>query len=167
MIEIEGYRPGDLGAIVVLHARYYSVHWGFGLAFETKIATEMAEFLSRIDPARDLFLVARDEGRVLGSVAIDASGGGPRGAHLRWFIVTDGARGAGLGGKLLARAISFCDERGYPLVWLTTFAGLEPARILYEKQGFRLVEESDVDQWKGGVREQLYERVVPQRAGGA
>jgi GNAT superfamily N-acetyltransferase len=159
MIEFDGYRPGCLADIVALHARYYARNWGFGLAFETKVASELAAFLAGMDPQRDLFLAAYEDGAVAGSIAVDVSGGGPRGAHLRWFIVS--AQGCGLGKTLLERAMRFCDEQSKLTVWLTTFAGLDAARALYERHGFRLVEESDVDQWQGGVREQLFERCRP------
>lgn len=162
--EFDAYRPGALADIVGLHARYYSRHWGFGLAFETKVAAELAEFLARLDPARDLFLTAYHDGRVLGSVTVDVAGGGPMGAHLRWFIVSDEARGTGLGGILLSRAMAFCDAASVP-AWLTTFAGLDAARALYERHGFQLASESAVDQWSGGVREQLFQRPAPAGAG--
>ena len=67
-------------------------------------------------------------------------------------------RGSGLGKTLLGRAISFCDERGYERMWLTTFAGLDAARSLYERHGFVLAGEAEIDQWSGGVREQIFER---------
>lgn len=162
--EFDAYRPGALADIVGLHARYYHRHWGFGLAFETKVAAEMAEFLARRDPARDLFLASYLDGRVLGSVTLDVAGGGPMGAHLRWFIVSDEARGTGLGGMLLSRAMAFCDAAGVS-AWLTTFAGLDAARALYERHGFTLTSESTVDQWSGGVREQLFQRPAPTGAG--
>jgi len=160
----DGYRPGALAAAVKLHADYYAREWGFGLAFETKVAGEMAEFLQRMDPERDLFLTAWRGGELAGSIALDASGGGEKGAHLRWFIVSDAARGTGLGRRLMADAMRFAGERGIERMWLTTFAGLDAARGLYEKHGFRLTRESDADQWSGGVREQLFERQTP--AGG-
>jgi GNAT superfamily N-acetyltransferase len=163
VIELDGYRPGCLADIVGLHARYYARHWGFGLAFETKVASELAEFMSRLDPERDLFLAAYDADRVAGSVVVDASGGGPAGAHLRWFIVGDAARGTGLGGRLIERAMAFCDGQGCKAVWLTTFAGLDAARALYEKHGFILTAEPQVDQWRGGVREQVFERRLASR----
>ena len=156
--EIGGYRPGALAAIVGIHARYYARHWNFGLPFETKVGAELAEFLSRHDAERDLFLVAYSDGDVVGSVVIDQSGGGPQGAHLRWFIVGEEMQGKGLGADLLGRAISFCDDRGYERIWLTTFAGLDAARGLYERHGFVLTGEADSDQWSGGVREQVFER---------
>jgi GNAT superfamily N-acetyltransferase len=156
--EIGGYRPGALAAIVGLHARYYAEHWNFGLPFETKVGAELAEFLSRHDRERDLFLVAYVEGEVVGSVIVDQSGGGPRGAHLRWFIVSEELQGKGLGADLLGRAVDFCDERGYERIWLITFAGLDAARSLYERHGFVLAGEADSDHWSGVVTEQIFER---------
>ena len=101
-IEIGGYRPGALAAIVGLHARYYAQHWSFGLPVETKV-----------------------------------------------------------GADLLGRALKFCDERGYARIWLTTFAGLDAARSLYERFGFALAGETESDQWSGDVREQVFERRMP------
>ena len=42
-----GYIPGSLGRVAELHGMYYQQHWGFGLFFEAKVATELAEFLGR------------------------------------------------------------------------------------------------------------------------
>jgi GNAT superfamily N-acetyltransferase len=163
-IEIGGYRPGALAAIVGLHAHYYARHWNFGLPFETKVGAELAEFLARHNPERDLFLAAYGENGAVASVVVDATAGGPRGAHLRWFIVSEEMQGKGLGADLLGRALSFCDERGYQRIWLTTFAGLDAARALYERHGFALAGEAEVDQWSGGVQEQVFERPLPPAA---
>ena len=160
-IEIGGYRPGALAAIVGLHARYYAQHWSFGLPFETKVGAELAEFLARHNAEHDLFLVAYLDGDVVASVIIDQTGGGPQGAHLRWFIVSEEMQGKGLGADLLGRALKFCDERGYARIWLTTFAGLDAARGLYERHGFVMTGEADADQWSGDVREQVFERSMP------
>lgn len=159
MIELDGYRPGALAGIVALHMAYYARHWRFGLPFETKVAGELAAFLQRMQ-ASDLFLVAYDDGMPVASVVVDASDGG-EGAHLRWFIVGDTARGQGLGNRLLAQAVGHCDRQNCPSIWLTTFAGLEAARHLYERHGFALVQENEADQWHGGVREQRFERRLP------
>lgn len=163
--EIDGFRPGALADIIGLHARYYAKHWNFGLPFETKVGMELAEFVSRRDAEQDLFLAAYTPDGAVGSVIIDASGGGPRGAHLRWFIVAEEMQGKGLGAQLIGRAISFCDQRGYERIWLTTFAGLDAARSLYERNGFVLSEETEIDQWSGGVQEQIFERKAPNPAG--
>lgn len=161
MHELDGYRPGALAGIVALHMRYYAGAWTFGLAFEAKVASELAEFLQRMDGERDLLLVAYEAGEPVASIVMDVSGGGEGGAHLRWFIVGDAMRGSGLGRDLLARALDHCDRLGCSRIWLTTFAGLDAARTLYERAGFALVAESEVDQWRGGVREQRFERHLP------
>ncbi|GAJ20768.1 unnamed protein product, partial [marine sediment metagenome] len=36
-----------------LHGTYYHDHWGFGLYFEAKVATELSEFLQRYDKSSD------------------------------------------------------------------------------------------------------------------
>ncbi|MBX2886032.1 MAG: hypothetical protein KTR32_39115, partial [Granulosicoccus sp.] len=74
-IEYSGYRAGALAEVVGLHMEYYSQHWNFGLAFETKVAGELAEFLHRYDPEKDLFLLALNEDRnCVGSITLDCKG---------------------------------------------------------------------------------------------
>ncbi len=51
-----GYYPGAIGKIVELHATYYHDHWGFDITFETQVARELAEFLSRFDASTDALL---------------------------------------------------------------------------------------------------------------
>ncbi len=164
------YRPGALAAVVALHMRYYAPIWGFGAAFETKIAAELSEFLARHDPARDLFLSAYDgDGEMQASITIDGIEGHGEGAHLRWFIISDSLRGHGIGRPLLERAVDFCRGRGYGRVTLTTFAGLEAARHLYESAGFVLTREIAEDRWQGGVTEQHFalELAPPVQSGAA
>lgn len=145
--------------MVSLHGVYYAREWGFGPAFEIGIAKGLGEFAARADDERDLLLAAHVGDALVGFVAIDATGEGEStGARLRWFIVSDAARGRGVGRKLLSRALAFCDRRGYDPVSLTTFAGLDAARHLYESAGFRLVEERADDPWGQGVGLQRFER---------
>ncbi len=157
-IRFDGYRPGVLAAIVGLHMDYYARHWNFGRQFETKVAGELAAFLDRYDPARDLFAnTYDDDGGLLGSLTVDGGDNGS-GAQLRWFIVGDRARGKGLGRALMQQADNFMRERRYRKVSLTTFAGLDAARKLYEDFGFRLVSEAAEDPWSGTVGLQMFVR---------
>lgn len=170
-VVLDGYRPGAIAGIVALHADYYSRNWGFGAPFECKVAGELAGFVARMDAERDLLLCAWAEDApvgsiAVGSIAVDVSGGGALGAHLRWFIVADRARGTGLGRALMQRAMAHCRAAGATRAWLTTFAGLDAARALYERHGFTLASESPLDQWKGGVREQLFRCAIAPGADG-
>ncbi len=159
-IRIASYIPGAIGRVAELHASYYSEAWDFGLYFEAKVASELSQFLRRYDPARDGFWTAVRNGRVEGSLALDASKAEAEGAHLRWFILSDALRGQGIGNRLMQEAIELCRQRGYARVFLWTFAGLDSARYLYEKFGFRLAEEFEGEQWGKRVLEQRYVLVL-------
>ena len=157
-IEIaKGYVPGAIGRVAELHGTYYHAQWGFGLFFEAKVAAELVEFLGRYDDTSDGFWIASLVMRVEGSVTIDGLHAEDEGAHLRWFIMSDALRGRGVGNRLLTTAIDFCRSRGYLRVYLWTFEGLSAARHLYEKIGFKLVEQRRGTQWGATDNEQRFE----------
>ena len=151
-----GYIPGSIGRVAELHGIYYHKHWGFGLIFEAKVAAELIEFLGRYDERRDGFWTAVVDGRVEGYITIDGLQAEGEGAHLRWFIVSDGFRGSGIGHGLIDVAIDFSRKSGYKRVYLWTFEGLNAARHLYENTGFKLIEQHRGAQWGTGVNEQRF-----------
>ena len=153
---LTGYRPGAIGRITELHGSYYGKEWGFDLFFESKVASEMAAFLSAFEASRDGFWLVMVNGDIAGSVAIVGPRDRDQSARLRWFIVAPEHQGKGLGMLLLEEAISFCRKANFREVYLTTFAGLDPARHLYEKCGFRLCNEAPDDHWGKVVREQEF-----------
>lgn len=159
-----GWQPGLIGTVTALHSRFYAEHWDFGAYFEAKVARDMANYFDRYDPETDLTLVAsvdngsETEGTIVGSITIDA--GEPEsvlnGVHLRWFITDDTTRGQGLGRTLMDQAMEHVQTCGFEKVYLTSFAGLEPARHLYESYGFVLEDETEDDTWGRAVSEQLF-----------
>jgi GNAT superfamily N-acetyltransferase len=156
-IILKGYQPGVIGRLAELHATYYHKNWGFGLFFETRVATELSEFLSRYEESRDGFWTLSLNHQIKGGIAIDGIKAMTDGAHLRWFILSPETQGRGFGNRLMDQAISFCKERHYSLVYLWTFEGLHPARHLYEKFGFKLVFQNEGAQWGTKVIEQKFE----------
>ncbi len=154
---VRGYIPGSIGRVAELHGVYYHEHWGFGLFFEAKVATGLSEFLGRYDENRDGFWIALMEGRVEGSIAIDGIHADTEGAQLRWFIMSDALRGRGIGNRLINIAMDFCENKGHERVYLWTFDDLNAARHLYEKRGFKLVEQQRGTQWGSKVNEQRFE----------
>ena len=155
-----GYIPGSVGRVAELHGIYYHQHWGFGLFFEAKVATGLAAFLERYDANRDGFWTVSVDGRVEGAIAIDGIDADGKGAHLRYFIVSDVLRSKGIGKQLINTAIDFCRRRKYKRVYLNTFVGLSAARHLYEKVGFVLIEQVSGTQWGQEVDEQCFELVL-------
>lgn len=154
---LKGYRPGVIGRMAELHATYYYQNWGFDLFFEAKVATELSEFLSRYDESRDGFWTLSLNHQIKGGIAIDGIQAMTDGAHLRWFILSPEVRGRGFGRRLMEEALSFCKKNDYKRVYLHTFEGLNPARHLYEKFGFELVQQAEGMQWGATVIEQKFE----------
>lgn len=155
---VSGYQPGLIARITEMHALYYARESGFGQRFESVVAGGLAEFCHRLDNPKNIILTARLDNRIVGSVAIDGEDLGNNVAHLRWFIVDDGIRGAGVGRKLVAAALAFVDTHAFSETHLWTFSGLAAARRLYESNGFVCVEEQPGSQWGNEVLEQRFVR---------
>lgn len=157
---VSGYVPCAVGRVTELHAGYYHDNWDFGLYFETKVATELAQFLQSFNPARDGFWVALIDSRIIGSIAIVGEETSPQSARLRWLILDPEYKGRGLGKRLMRKAIDFCRKADFRRVYLTTFAGLDAARHLYERAGFRLIDEQEGAHWGKTVSEQTFELIL-------
>ncbi|HEX4500867.1 MAG TPA: helix-turn-helix domain-containing GNAT family N-acetyltransferase [Scandinavium sp.] len=157
---VSGYHAGMIGRITEMHGSYYAREHNFGHFFEAKVAAGLADFSARLDrPCNKIWLGMVNE-RIVGSVAIDGEDLGSNEAHLRWFILDDGCRGSGLGRKLIAEAMRFCDEQQFSSVQLWTFNQLTAARRLYESFGFELSKEWEGDQWGSTITEQQFIRKI-------
>jgi GNAT superfamily N-acetyltransferase len=161
-IELTSYTPGALGRVIEFHGWYYAQHWEMGLYFEVRVARELAELMNRFNPATDGAWFARVNGDIVGSIFIDGGDATAQGARLRWFIMHPDFQGRGLGHQLMDAALSFCRARGFKRVYLTTFKGLNTARHLYEKYGFRLSHEENGRELTGNdaLIEQVLELVL-------
>jgi len=58
---------------------------------------------------------------------------------------------------LIKEAIEFCKRKEFNRLYLWTFGGLDPARHLYEKFGFKVSEQHEGNQWGEKVMEQMFE----------
>ncbi len=141
-----------------MHALYYARTSGFGQRFDSVVAGGLSEFCDRLEkPCNEIWLAVQD-GRIVGSLAIDGEDLGAGIAHLRWFIIDDGVRGSGAGRRLLGAAMAFVDEKDFAETHLWTFVGLSAAQHLYESYGFECVEERPGSQWGREVMEQRFVR---------
>lgn len=77
-----GYRPGLIGRMAEMHAVFYARHAGFGQFFESRVASGVAEFAGRLHEPCNGIWAAIQNGRIVGSIAIDGQDLGSGDAHL-------------------------------------------------------------------------------------
>lgn len=138
---LRGLRPGDLGQVIARQAILYTAEYGWNREYEALVARILADFDRTYDPAREAAWIADIDGRMAGSIFL-VRGETPDIGKLRLLYVEPAARGAGVGKMLVAACIARAREVGYTRLDLWTNSILTAARHIYERAGFRLIDEA-------------------------
>jgi DNA-binding MarR family transcriptional regulator/GNAT superfamily N-acetyltransferase len=139
-VSLRGPRPGDLGWVIQRHGAAYAAEYGWDATFEALVARIVAEHAEGADPACERGWIAEVDGRRAGSVFCMRRDAGT--AQLRLLLVDPAARGLGVGTRLVDECVAFARASGYARIMLWTQDCLVAARRLYERAGFRLLEQA-------------------------
>ncbi|MEY9560004.1 bifunctional helix-turn-helix transcriptional regulator/GNAT family N-acetyltransferase [Sinorhizobium fredii] len=134
-------RPGDLGWIIHRQAKLYSEEYGWNGDYEALAARILADFVQSFDRAHEAAWIAEIDGRIVGSIFL-MRGDRPEVGKLRLLYVEPEARGAGVGAMLVDACIERARAVGYERLVLWTNSVLVAARRLYERAGFKLIDET-------------------------
>ena len=90
-----------------------------------------------------IYFIAEENGVLLGGSGIAPIPNQKENyCELQRMFLTAEARGKGIGKTLMEKCIAFAKEAGYSLVYIETFEHMPQARKLYERSGFKYVENS-------------------------
>jgi GNAT superfamily N-acetyltransferase len=128
--------PGDLGWVVQAHGEVYAAEFGWDVSFEALVVRIVADYARGHDPAREAAWIAEVDGERAGCVFCVA--GDEDTAKLRILLVHPGARGNGLGHRLVGGCMEFARGAGYSRMQLWTNDVLAAARRIYLQHGFTL-----------------------------
>ena len=147
-------RPGDMGEVIRMHAHQYHSEYGFGLEFESYVASGMVEFYQQYNPLRNRVWVCEHESQMIGFMLLMDRGDA---AQLRYFIILPEYRGIGLGKHLMDQYMGFYRECGFRSSYLWTTNELPAAAALYRRHGFKLTDEKPSTGFGRSLIEQRYE----------
>lgn len=132
-------KPGDITLVISRQARLYAEEYGWNDEFEVMAGEIALKFAKTLDPKWERCWIAERGGEVVGSIFLVKQS--ETVARLRLLYVDAGARGLGLGKRLVEECIAQARAFGYKKIVLWTNDILAAARRIYLAQGFRLVEE--------------------------
>jgi ribosomal protein S18 acetylase RimI-like enzyme len=140
-------RPGDVAAIVALHAAVYGAEYQLDLTFEADVAFYVGETVRAGFPgAREgIWLVGGNGDGLHGSLALSDDGDGH--GRVRWFVLDQRVRGTGLGRRLLSELLDHARAHGFAHLELETFSELRAAAHLYRGAGFERVAAHREQRW--------------------
>ena len=133
------HQPGDMGWVVHRQGYLYAHEYGWTQEFEALVAEITAQFIRNFDAQRERCWIAEINEEIVGSVFLVKESDAV--AKLRLLYVEPKARGLGIGDKLVRECIKFARQAGYKKMVLWTNDILHAARRIYERAGFRLIEE--------------------------
>ncbi len=123
--------------MVQRHGALYAEEYGWDERFEALVAEIAAKFVKHFDAERERCWIAEMDGERVGAVLVVKQSRST--AKLRLLIVEPGARGRGLGRRLVEECIAFARAKGYRKLVLWTQSNLAAARAIYKQCGFRRV----------------------------
>ena len=151
--------PGDFGWMIGRNAALYADEYGWDETYEMLVSRIVADYLEHHDPRRERAWIAEVGADRVGAVLCVRHDDDV--AQLRLLLVEPGARGLGVGTRLVDECIRFARRAAYSRIMLWTNDVLADARRIYERAGFELVEEEPHHSFGHDLVGQIWTRTLP------
>lgn len=148
--------PGDMGWIVHRQAVLYAQEYGWNVEYEALLAEIVSGYIRDFKPGKERCWIAEKNGKGVGSLFLIQKD--ETTAKLRLLSVEPAMRGLGIGTRLVDESLRFARQVGYTKIMLWTNSVLTKARGIYERAGFRLVDEQPHHSFGKDLIGQTFER---------
>ncbi|MEL7601840.1 MAG: helix-turn-helix domain-containing GNAT family N-acetyltransferase [Bacillota bacterium] len=153
---IRPFTQADIEFVISRQILLYETEYGFTSdVWKTYVAEAVHKLVDQFDPQRDCMLILERGGVPCGCIAIAHAD--QTTAQLRFFFVEASLRGLGAGRRLMDTAMAFCREKHYSHVFLWTCDRLDAARYLYAKNGFRITNTHENNEWGAPMMEEQWD----------
>jgi ribosomal protein S18 acetylase RimI-like enzyme len=115
----------------------YAESLGFDLCFQ-EFDRELEELPGEYTLPRGRILLAEEEGKMVGCVALRDLGGGA--CEMKRLYVRPGFRRGGAGRALASEIVRIAKHEGYEKMRLDTLSSMKTAVVLYKSMGFSEIE---------------------------
>lgn len=141
---IRPFQPGDAPSFAALNRRWIEEMF----SLEEKDTRQLEHPKDTILDKGGFIAVADADGWVVGTGAIIPATHSPNDDR-KWMeiikMATDpAAQGQGIGAGILERLIDYASQNGADAIWLETNQKLEAATALYQKHGFKALENDEI-----------------------
>jgi GNAT superfamily N-acetyltransferase len=140
MITISPFTDANLDGVVALIVPIQQKEFGIPISLEDQ--PDLLAIPAFYQKGNGNFWVALENGKVVGTIALVDIGNG-QGALRKMFVQAD-LRGGGVARQLLETLLDWCRSRKMKGVYLGTTAQFLAAHRFYEKNGFSLIDKSDL-----------------------
>jgi len=142
MIQIQAYSPEHAAGVIDVILPIQQQEFGIPITLEGQ--PDLQDIAGFYQKGRGNFWVALDEGRVVGTISLLDIGNDQ--VALRKMFVAASYRGReyGTAARLLEGAIAWARQQGVRQIYLGTTAKFLAAHRFYEKNGFRLIEKTEL-----------------------
>ncbi|MFJ3054671.1 GNAT family N-acetyltransferase [Herbaspirillum sp. NPDC087042] len=142
MIQIQAYSPEHAAGVVDVILPIQQQEFEIPITLEGQ--PDLKDIPGFYQKGRGNFWVALDQGRVVGTISLLDIGNDQVALRKMFVAASHRGREHGTAARLLEGAIAWAREQGVRQVFLGTTAKFLAAHRFYEKNGFRLIEKTEL-----------------------
>ena len=160
VVTLDTYTDNEFDYVLEAHRRVFCEEFGWSDRFMEDVREILLTYVNREKTDRETFLIAKVDGKPVGTMMLIELPSDPTVAQLRVLTVDESYRGLRIGSRLMTTLLEKAKADGYRKVILWTCDQLIVARKYYAKLGFTCTQKEENRHWDPNgklIMEELWE----------